>query len=453
MLSAQFAGGSGTLASPFIILTPQHLDNMYSADYGSDPANPVARYFELGADLDMTGFNWVPTNSESPYNRVIHFNGNGHVIKNLTCEGQPYASLFGVLCGSCRNLGLVNVNIVSTSAAGGIGGYIGSKTPTVAWSTGVVDNCYVTGKIDGQVAAGGIAGNIGKPSTDNQTISAIRNCYSTADVTVSNAGEGRSGGIVGIIWNRGYIENCYATGIIRCHSATGRSGAGGVAGWSDSNLIGCVALNDSVINYGDPTQVAARLAAYIGSGVAEDGSSFVPTAIKCAAYEGTVCYNYNYTVSPAEMKTTIERNLPFDGEAKTAAFYNDPLNWFMDFDYDMASAEPIWSQTLHNSRPIFSWLADRNDYEQIDGHHQSANTGIKEMLVNDFRVVADNGTVSLTSKASVIDAVKIYSFTGQLLHSAGYHSNSINIPFEQEGLFIISVLNNETWQSQKLVLK
>lgn len=446
--NATFAGGSGTSSDPYIISTPQHLDNMYYADYGSDPANPLARYFKLNADLDMTGFNWIPTNSASPYNRLIHLDGNGHIIKNLTCKGQAYASLLGVVCGSVRNLGLVNVDILSTNAGGAFGGYVGSRQPAAAWGTGVIENCYVTGVIDGQVAVGGIAGNIGKPSSDNQTASAVRNCYSTADVKVTNAGEGRAGGIVGIIWDKGQIEMCYATGTITSYSAAGRSGAGGIAGYSDSDLKGCVALNDSVINAAsDQSLFLGRLVAILG------GYTTAAPAVQSGAWEGSVLYNYNYTLSPSEMITDvakIEKYKPFDGESKTSEYLSDPMNWFMNFGYDMASDEPVWSQTLHNGRPIFQWLTERSDYESIDGH-ENAPTGITDNVANKLAIETSSDFIKVTSN-NLIDAIKIYSSTGQLIYNGKHHSGQANIPFENKGIFIISVNSNGTWQSKKAVL-
>lgn len=446
--SATFEGGSGTSSDPYIISTPQHLSNMYNVDYGADPANPVARYFKLKTDLDMSGINWMPINSTSPYNRVIHLDGNGHVIKNLTCHGQGYASLLGVVCGSIRNLGLVNVDIISTSAAGGFGGYLGLRQPTAAWATGVIENCYVTGKIDGQVAAGGIVGNIGKPSSDNQTVSVVKNCYSTADVKVTNAGEGRAGGIVGIVWDKGQIEKCYATGTIVSYSGSGRSGAGGIAGYSDSDLKGCVALNDSVINAtADKSLFIGRLVAVVG-GYTTAGQP----AVQCGAWEKTVLYNYDYALAPSEMITDVagsEKYKPFDGETKTTGYFEDPMNWFTSFKYDMASEEPVWSQTLHNGKPIFQWLANRTDYESIDGH-QNASTGIKNNYEGKLTIANITNFIKLICDAP-INGVKIYSSTGQLLYSAIHHLNQVSIPFEGKGLFIISVNSNGIWYNKKTI--
>ena len=62
-------------------------------------------YFKMTADIDMSDIaNWSPLNDSeiNGFNRYIDFDGNGHLIKNLRCSDQKYASFFGVLCGELR---------------------------------------------------------------------------------------------------------------------------------------------------------------------------------------------------------------------------------------------------------------------------------------------------------------------------------------------------------------
>lgn len=73
-------------------------------------------YFELQNDIDLAGESWTPLvdaggNLDWGEYRVIHFNGNNHKISNWICEGVPYASFFGVLIGSCKDITFENATV------------------------------------------------------------------------------------------------------------------------------------------------------------------------------------------------------------------------------------------------------------------------------------------------------------------------------------------------------
>ena len=40
-------------------------------------------YFRMEADVNMSGIDWQALNVSEPYDRFVHFDGNGHVIKRL----------------------------------------------------------------------------------------------------------------------------------------------------------------------------------------------------------------------------------------------------------------------------------------------------------------------------------------------------------------------------------
>ena len=64
----------------------------------------------------MTGIDWKPLNTGEPVDRFdikIHFDGKGHTIRNLHCEiSSRYASFFGVMNGSCRNVRFENAEVL-----------------------------------------------------------------------------------------------------------------------------------------------------------------------------------------------------------------------------------------------------------------------------------------------------------------------------------------------------
>lgn len=428
---AQFAGGTGTITDPFIISSSTHMQSMHTADY----TNPL--YFKLSADIDMSGVNWIPVNALDPYNKHIHFDGNGHVIKNLKVVGATYGSLFGVLCGSCKNLGVINADIESNNGAGIIAGYAGLKGPDKP--TGMIINCYTTGRVVGSDGVGGIAGNVGKPNGSN--LSGIRNCYSTATVIALNStGNARAGGIAGIVFDKGVLENSYATGTV----ISSNFGAGGVIGWTDATVNGLVAMNDSVINTN--TGNIGRISAFMGR-VGE----IIAQGVNCWAYDGMVVKDFDYKYVEADFKqgTVTERNTPFDGVTKTRAYLSDPMNYFLELNWDFASDNNVWAQTMSNGKPIFQWLFNREDYALIDGH--SETTAVDNTFINSTKVHIQNGELHISSE-SIIDAVRIYNVTGQLTYNNLKVNKSFVIaPVKQTGVNIVSILSNGNWTSFKLI--
>ena len=185
-----FEKGYGTVNKPYLVMDVIQIQNMSEA-----LVKGKMIYFQLGADIDMKSIsNWDPLNPTGDY--YIYFDGNNHIIKNFTCTDKAYASFFGILTGTCKNVGFYNAHVeaATNSGAGVIGGYIGVKAPNAVEKTGQVENCYVSGKVKGKYA-GGIASRMGRPYGGQ--ICYIKNCYSTAEV-ISTGDE--CGGIVGSMY-------------------------------------------------------------------------------------------------------------------------------------------------------------------------------------------------------------------------------------------------------------
>jgi len=150
------------------------------------------------------------------------FDGNGHIIKNMTVnltrEGVPYAGLFGRNKGNIRNIGIVYSSIsIGPEFAwhSFVGGIVGDCL------SGDISNCYNgvgiisvrKNSYEGHSYVGGIAGTVG---IGNDVID-IKNCYNTCDIFYSNTNSdnysvSRVGGIAGTI--AGTISDCYNTGYI-----------------------------------------------------------------------------------------------------------------------------------------------------------------------------------------------------------------------------------------------
>lgn len=224
----------GSQANPYAITTPAELGEMHTK-IAANTASKV--YFTLENDLDMTDVkDYVPAigSDGATYAGSFDFDGKNHVIRNFAPEAKySYMSIFGVIRGDVRNLGVENCEITSkvegALGAGVLGGY-GSQggvdcTIENVWATGSV-SCYTA-------YAGGLVGTNGNNLK-------LKNCYFNGDVVGKFAG-----GLVGRARAGVTIENCYAAGEV-----SGSTNAGGIAGTDktglDLTLSNVVAWNTSV---------------------------------------------------------------------------------------------------------------------------------------------------------------------------------------------------------------
>lgn len=204
---ATSALSSQTAASPIVINTIQELQKIQ---------DDVSADYVLGRDINAAGFDFQPIlgHVEGANYFSGTLNGNGHVIRNLS---DSYGLFGGLEGGTIKNLGLTGVNITGAAvdtSAGAIASFMGPRS--------VIENSYVTGKVNGSLNAGGLVGSsIG---------GAIHRSFSAATVT---AGE-FAGGLVGV--NYGLIHQSYATGSVGVTGGSGFSAAGGLVGLNN-NLI------------------------------------------------------------------------------------------------------------------------------------------------------------------------------------------------------------------------
>ena len=241
-----FEDGDGTEENPLQISSKEQLYNL--ATLINDPTtNPTytSLYYELTTDIIFASDEseqWTPIgiSSSSLYNFSGHFNGNGHIIINLTVtstsalgySGNYYCGLFGYVKGlstsdraEIKNLGLIGTNINVTKLGDAL--YSGSIAGYTTYTD--ISNCYNTGSIISSSSynrAGGIAGY--SIYTD------ISNCYNTGDVTTTSSASSSygSGGIVGYARSTINIGNCYNTGDVTSNCSASSYGSGGIVGYA-----------------------------------------------------------------------------------------------------------------------------------------------------------------------------------------------------------------------------
>ena len=255
--AADFAG-VGTAANPYKIQNVNDLKKLAeNVNNGEAYANT---YFKLTANIDLNNEpNWTPIGTEDTLFQGT-FDGGGHQITNLKIGKREYGGLFGNVWGAtiqnCNVTGEVN----GYNYSGGIVGYANDNTHIlncsfqgnvkgngqdrggIVGSTSIgcdVSGCFVTGTVTGGNCVGGIAGN---------GVGTIKNCYALADVT---AGGDSAGGIAGYAYGI-TIENCYYSGEV---SSNGN--AGGIAGIArNSGIQNCVSLAERVTGVWQVNRIA-----------------------------------------------------------------------------------------------------------------------------------------------------------------------------------------------------
>ena len=267
--------GEGTAANPYKI---QNVDDLKllaeNVNNGEAYANT---YFKLTANIDLNNEpNWTPIGTEDTLFQGT-FDGGGHQITNLKIGKREYGGLFGNVWGAtiqnCNVTGEVN----GYNYSGGIVGYANDNTHIlncsfqgnvegngqdrggIVGSTSIgcdVSGCFVTGTVTGGNCVGGIAGN---------GVGTIKNCYALADVTA--AGDS-AGGIAGYAYNLS-IENCYYSGKV---SSNGN--AGGIAGIArNSEIQNCVSLAESVTGIWKVNRIAGKNSAKLTDNYAWSGTT------------------------------------------------------------------------------------------------------------------------------------------------------------------------------------
>ena len=293
----------------------------------------------------------------------------------------------------------------------------------------------------GTNAVGGIVGNIGKPK--DTALTGVRNCYSTADVTATNANvNARAGGIAGLSYSGGVIENCYATGVIM---SNGTKGAGGIIGYSDTDIIRCVAMNSLIINQksGNLGRIAAHMSLV---------NNIQTKGVDCWATEDMIVDNAGVIKNEQDFITgsvTIVGG-QYDGATKTKSFLSEYVNFETYLGWDFSSENNIWSTTMSNGFPIFQWMYNRDDYNQIDGHHKL--TGIQsEYLDPRIKIIAFQNKLQLQSDV-IIQSVKVYNTSGVELFTSSNQTNQLTINFLKNGIYILKIETNDTIISKKIIL-
>lgn len=317
------------------------------------------------------------------------FNGNNHVISNLTVNGSYYSGLFGKCLAGAEiiNLGLENFLCKGHTFVGGLVG---------ANYDGNIKNCYSTGHIGGPTndglididAIGGLVGynNGGTISNcysagtitcplrsmvnDNEHVgglvgynydSTIINSYSTMNVTASLWGGVNVGGLVG--FNQyGNIYSSYSTG-----SIIGDNFVGGLVGQNVNGSITSCYSTGSATGLAE-THGGINTADYIGGLVGVNHgsitSSYSTGQVSGDNYVGgLVGDNDAGVISSFWDKQTSGRQSSNGGTGKTTLEMQNP-DTFISVGWDFDT--PIWMITGQDYPRLIWNIPDIDNSGKVD---------------------------------------------------------------------------------------
>lgn len=306
--------------------------------------------YMLVKDIDMAGINY-PGIGDAANPFMGTFDGNGHVISNLTVNDpeRNQIGFFNVTQGATiKNLGVNGINILSATS-GSYGSQVGSLIGECISTT--IENVAVNGQV---VARDHVGGFIGRTSGSSE----IKNCYSSVSVT----GYSQVGGITGTT-NKGdmVFENVYFAGLLAIKY---RGWAGGVIGLIDQDetkidMHGCVSIGDLTSSLGENADVNA-VSPFIGGNGAynqepEGGKAVITfydnVANSDARLDGNDKYRWPLFGLTAEGGEVEDPEYAPVGELKKADIYKK-IGWDFDTVWTIGADEG-WEFPTLRALPTF----------------------------------------------------------------------------------------------------
>ena len=251
----EFACGSGTKLSPYVILNAEQLAHL-SFVVGGNDADYIGKYYKLGADILLNDgkiindkgalvadssklHKWTPIGNSSVA-FLGHFDGNGFSISGMFINTtSSHNGLFGNVSGSVSNLTVENSWVTGGKFTGGIVGLNIGTLENLKNKAAVIGNDDCTGGVVGKTAQkqyryNSVLKNISNSGivVGKKNVGGVSGCatYVTIDGLENSAiieGEIQVGGVIGGIGSssKNDIKNLKNTGDV-----IGQNFVGGVSG-------------------------------------------------------------------------------------------------------------------------------------------------------------------------------------------------------------------------------
>lgn len=330
--TTEFAGGTGTVFSPYEITSKQELANVNNhlgAAYVlmNDISFELEDFEEDGLFYNE-GKGWISIGSDYYKDFEGIFDGQNHTIKGLVVNDQKYMGLFGVSKGIIANINVEDIYIASDS-------------------TNVV---YV----------GGIAGNYQGDS--------LLNCTSDVNIEIGNVYNARVGGLVGS--SSGNINQCSSVGAINVE-AIGSSGnekfIGGLIGSCGKTVTDSYSLVSVYLKHRGGSNDYARVGGIVGNsetGLTITNCYFAGNAyIECTytylskdcstklyGKSNDIAVNNSYVL--CDEGTVLINGV--DVAKTTIQFSSGEVTYLLNNGYSTTSA--IWKQNLGENGDIYPVL-------------------------------------------------------------------------------------------------
>ncbi len=199
--------GAGTEESPYLVENHVHMTQMRALCKEN-----TETFFQLVDDVDMSDVKiWTPINFDGGFTRKVNFDGNGKTISNFAPEAfvaddqstaAGYASLFGVLYGTVKNVTIkdskVLMPLTQGTATGIIGGFLGTVQDSSMPAT--LENVHV---LNSEVSGGRDCGLFGGQARD----ASLKGCTASGKITGGNAD---CGGFIGRAAGHMSLEDCHS---------------------------------------------------------------------------------------------------------------------------------------------------------------------------------------------------------------------------------------------------
>lgn len=196
--------GSGTQEDPYLVENHVHMTQMRALCKENSET-----FFQLIDDVDMSEVKmWTPVNFDGEFTRKVYFDGNGKTISNFAPEqvvaddqstAAGYASIFGVLYGTCKDLTIKDskmlMPLTQGSATGILGGFCGTADKPAYVENVHILNCEVSGGRD--------CGLFGGQSRDASLVG----CTAQGKIT---GGAADCGGFIGRAAGHVSLEDCHS---------------------------------------------------------------------------------------------------------------------------------------------------------------------------------------------------------------------------------------------------
>lgn len=442
---AQFYGGSGTTADPYLIKTASSLDSIrfYPEGYA----------FRQIADIDLSGIaNWLPIGNQDTV-FTGNYDGGGYIISNLTITSVPeysnrfHAGLFGKIGGQSIAgidsvhfiaIHLQNVDITGAYANGAgdlffAGGVVGEIALSVASTRPtILDSCRVD-TIDIKVTGsrthsiGGIVGNI-----NTGTYGQVFQCGVEEDsLTQSTNGANQHyvGGLVGFKSSTAFsifeswTKNSYIYG-----NRTANYLGGFVGNHDQGNITDCYVYEAEVIDNSSTIATLYFAGTFVGGSTA--------TTTRCYA-QGTTVYNQDLSA-----KTGFVGNM---GGAGSANFFDKEVAGTSNTNIDSTVACVVYPQLTDSMKTKETFIWRGWDYDTTWATSLSVNDGYPN-LESVFYVGYTIGYPSSTGLAFLQDSVITIWWNTDVPALTENGTDTTFVWYKLNGslTFIDTVFNNDT---------